>query len=90
MKLTDIITIDRMGLETVTDTVQGHLLDFAYSCNVDMQKEWDQHKEYSFDLINASTVALETLSNGNDIEEMVWNAIIDIMDEREWQIVEEE
>ena len=90
MKLTDMVTINRVGLETVTDTVQGHLLDFAYSCNMDMQKEWDERKEYSFELINASTVALETLSNGNDIEEMVWDAIIDIMDDREWTIEEEE
>ena len=90
MKLTDIVTINRVGLETVTDTVQGHLLDFAYSCNVDMQKEWDERKEYSFELINAATVALETLSNGNDIEEMVWDAIIDIMEDREWTIEDEE
>ena len=89
MKLTDIITIDKAGLEEVTATVQKHLLDFAYSCNVDMQKEWDERKEYSFDLINAATVAIATLSNGNDIEEMAWDVMIDLMDDREWTIEEE-
>ena len=89
MKLTDIVTINRVGLETVTDTVQGHLLDFAYSCNMDMQKEWDERKEYSFELINASTVALGTLTSGNDIEDWVWAVMLDIMEDREWVLEEE-
>ena len=89
MKLTDMVTIDRVGLETVTDTVQGHLLDFAYSCNMDMQKEWDERKEYSFELINASTVALGTLTSGNEIEEWVWAVMLDIMEDREWVLEEE-
>lgn len=89
MKLTDIITINKAGLEEVTATVQDHLLDFAYSCNVDMQKEWDERKEYSFDLINAATVALETLSSGNDIKNWVWDVMVDLINDREWTIEDE-
>lgn len=89
MKLKDRITINRAGLVKIDATVEDHLLDFAYSCSVDMQKEWDERKEYSFDLINAATVALGTLNSGNDIEEMVWDAMLDLMDDREWVVIEE-
>ena len=44
MKLKDRITINRAGLVEIDATVQDHLLDFAYSCSVDMQKEWDERK----------------------------------------------
>lgn len=89
MKLTDVIAINRVGLETITDTVQRHLLDFAYSCNIDMEREWEERGEYSFELIDASTVALNTLRKGNDIEAWIWDVIIEIMEEREWQLVED-
>ena len=89
MKLNDIITINRIGLETVTDTVQGHLLDFVSSCATDLRDMWVEQGEYSLELENALSYSLELLVDGFDIDEKSWGILVHgVWDDREWAIVD--
>lgn len=91
MKLNDIITINKVGLEEVTTTVTQHLLNFVSDCVQGLNDDFDLNGEISSEFASAITLALSILDAENaDIDEDAWATMVYVMEEREWTIEEEE
>ena len=91
MKLTDIITINKGGLEEVTETVQGHLLNFANECLQGLNDDFDFNGEISSEFASAIKLSLSILDNENEvIDKDAWATMVYTLEEREWAIQEEE
>lgn len=93
MKLNDIITINKVGLEEVTTTVTQHLLHFVNDCVQGLNADLWHNDEINSDFVSAITLALSVLDaeNGNvEINEEAWATMVYTFEEREWAIIEEE
>lgn len=93
MKLTNIITINKAGLDEVTATVTQHLLHFVNDCVQGLNADLWYNDEINSDFASAINLALSVLDaeNGNiEINEGLWDALLYTLEEREWAIQEEE
>lgn len=93
MKLNNVITINKTGLEEVTTTVTQHLLHFVNDCVQGLNADLWHNDEISSEFVSAITLALSILDaeNGNiEIDEDAWATMVYVMEEREWHLVEEE
>ena len=92
MKLNDIITINKAGLEEVTTTVTQHLLHFVDDCLQGLRADLWYNDEVNSDFASAITLALRILDaeNGNiEIDKDAWATMVYTLEEREWAIEEE-